>query len=318
MTSPVLLTAFNRPGETGRVLDAIRSYAPRQLFVAVDGPRSERPGEAARRAEVVRVLDNVDWDCRVERLIRTENLGCRRAMEGAVDWFFDAVREGIILEDDCLPSPDFFRFCDELLERYRDDDRVAMVSGTNVLGEWRPSDASYLFGQGSIWGWASWRRAWRRSADHLVGLSSPQACARAERTLGRSRWRQLKPALLSVSAGTLDTWDYPWVFALAARGQMSAVPAVNLVTNIGFGPEATHTTSQGGAYDQLEILKLEDPLRHPDRLVFDREFETRCQALEAPGRWARLGSRLPPTVRSAARSLRAAGLALPKIPTVER
>lgn len=306
MTSPVLLTAFNRPDETSRVLNAIRAYAPTQLCVAVDGPRLDRPGEAARCAEVIRVLDNVDWDCRVERLIRAENLGCRRAMEGAIDWFFDSVPEGIILEDDCLPSPDFFRFCDELLERYRDDDRVAMVSGTNVLGAWRPGDASYFFGYGAVWGWASWRGAWGRSADHLVGISSRQARACVERTLGRNRWRKLEPALQAVAAGELDTWDYPWVFALAARGQVSAVSAVNLVSNIGFGPGATHTTSRGGALDRIEILELENPLRHPDGVVFDRDFDARWQAIEAPGRWARLGRRLPPTVRSVARSLRTA------------
>lgn len=306
MTSPVLLTAFNRPRETRLVIDAIRRYAPSHMYIAVDGPRSNRPHDASRCAEVVRILERVDWDCQVERLIRAENLGCRRSMAGAVDWFFESVPEGIILEDDCVPSADFFCFADELLERYRDDDRVAMVSGTNVLREWRPTDASYFFGQGAVWGWASWRRAWGHSSQHLAGLASRTACATARRTLGSARWRQLKPKLRAVASGELDTWDYPWVFEFAARGQVAAIPAVNLVSNIGFGPEATHTTSTDGSLARLETLRLEDPLRHPEGVVVDREFDARWQALEvaAAGRGARLGRRLPPPVRSVLRWLR--------------
>jgi hypothetical protein len=286
MTAPVLLTAFNRPVETARVLDAIRGYAPTQLFLAVDGPRAGVPGETESCAEVVRVLEGVDWTCEVERLVRNENLGCRRAMEGAIDWFFEHVPEGIILEDDCLPSPDFFRLCDVLLDTYRDDQAVGMICGTNVLGEWRPSGASYFFGVGAVWGWASWRRAWGRAADHLVALGSPDACATAERLLGSARWRTLHTRLRAVARGELDTWDYPWVFALAARGQLAVLPAVNLVTNIGFGPGATHTVAEGGALDGLAVLELEDPIRPADQVVFDREFDARWQALEAP-RWRR-------------------------------
>lgn len=304
MASPVLLTAFNRPEETRRVLNAIRRYAPTQLYVAIDGPRSDLTVDANRCAEVVRLLDRVDWDCRVKRLIRTENLGCRRAMEGAIDWFFESVPEGIILEDDCLPSPGFFRFCDELLARYRDDDRVAMVCGTNVLGEWRPNESSYFFGPGAVWGWASWSRAWGCSADHLVGLGSPHARAIAERTLGLGRWRKLEPLLLAVESGELDTWDYPWAFAVAAQGQLAALPAVNLVSNIGFGPDATHTTSQGGVLDEIGIRNLEDPLNHPAEVVLDREFDVRWQAIEAPSRLARIEARLPPPARSLVQSLR--------------
>jgi hypothetical protein len=306
MTSPVLITAFNRPDETRRVLDAIRRYAPTELYITVDGARPDRPGEAAKCAQVVDVLDQVDWDCRVERLVRTENLGCRRAMDGAIDWFFGSVPQGIILEDDCVPSPDFFRFCDELLERFQDDDRVGMVSGTNVLGAWRPTPASYFFGFGAVWGWASWRRAWGRAADHVAGIDSRQARANAERTLGQSRWRMLEPGVRAVAAGTLDTWDYPWVFSLAAHGQVAALPAVNLVSNIGFGLTATHTTVGGGALDQIAVSRLEDPLLHADRIDFDREFDARWQALERTrsSRLARVRGRLPSKVRSIPRSLR--------------
>lgn len=294
MKSPVLLMAFNRVEELSRVLHAIRRYEPAQLYLAVDGPRSDRPSEVVRHAKVVRMLDHIDWDCEVKRLIRDENLGCRRAVEGAIDWFFNSVPEGIILEDDCVPSPDFFRFCEALLDRYRDDERVAMVSGTNVLGEWRANDASYFFGYGAVWGWASWSRAWRNSAEHLAAFRTAEACANAAQTVGEGRWRRLETSMHAVAMGELDTWDYPWVFALAARSQLAALPAVNLVSNIGFGRGATHTTTEGGALGGLRVLPLEDPMRHPARVYFDREFDVRWQALEASaaGWWARLPRRL--------------------------
>lgn len=305
MTAPVLLTVFNRPTETRQVLDAVRRYAPSELYIAVDGPRPDRPQDESLRNEVISVLDGVDWDCRVERLIRSENVGCRRSMDTAIDWFFDAVEGGIILEDDCVPSPDFFRFCDELLERYRDDERVAMISGANVLQEWRPTDASYFFGYGAVWGWASWRRAWGRSSQHLDGLRSREARDRAERTLGSSRWRRLERSAEAIASGTLDTWDYAWVFAFAARGQLAALPAVNLVSNIGFGPEATHTTAVDSALARLATPSLETPLRHPTAVVRDREFDARWEALDAPafGRWGQLGRWLPARVRSRLHSL---------------
>jgi hypothetical protein len=207
-------------------------------------------------------------------------------MESAIDWFFERVPEGVVLEDDCLPSPDFFRLSDELLDRYRDDEGVGMVCGTNVLGEWRPSGASYFFGVGAVWGWASWRRAWGSGAEHLAAFESRDARANAEQLLGPKRWRTLEARVRAVASGALDTWDYPWVFALAARRQMAALPAVNLVSNIGFGPDATHTVAKGGALDGLAVLQLEDPIRHPDQVAFDEEFDARWQALEAP-RWRR-------------------------------
>ena len=160
--APILFLIFNRPQLTARVFAAIREAQPSQLYVAADGPRSNRPGEADLCEQARRVINGVDWPCEVKTLYRQENLGCRQAVSSAITWFFDNVEAGVVLEDDCLPIESFFRFCSELLIRYRDDTRIGMISGNNHGFRIYDDSLSYSFSKhGAIWGWASWRRAWR-------------------------------------------------------------------------------------------------------------------------------------------------------------
>src|SRR5688500_1827095 len=159
----VLLVIFNRPDTTRLVFEAIRNARPRRLYVAADGPR---PGVAADNAncqEARKIIDSVDWQCEVKTLFREKNLNCGVAPSSAFTWFFQHEEEGIILEDDCLPSQSFFWFCQELLERYRNDTRVMHIGGNNFLNGWqKDKDYSYYFSRsGHIWGWATWRRAWK-------------------------------------------------------------------------------------------------------------------------------------------------------------
>lgn len=159
---PVLLLIFNRPDTTQRVFHEIRGASPLQLFISADGPRENKPGEFEKCQITRDIVRQVDWDCEVYTNFRDKNLGCKIAVSSAIDWFFENVEEGIILEDDCLPSFSFFRFCEELLEKYRDDERIMQIGGTNLLSEWQRSDDSYYFSKyGAIWGWATWRRAWQ-------------------------------------------------------------------------------------------------------------------------------------------------------------
>jgi hypothetical protein len=307
-TKPVLLTGFNRPDATARVFDAVRSYRPEVLFVALDGPRHDRPGEPEKCAAVRQIVGRVDWRCDVEYLVREENLGCRRAMTGAIDWFFDGVEEGLIIEDDCLPSPGFFMFSEALLDRYRHDERVWMISGTNVLTKWRPNDASYFFSSyGAVWGWATWRRAWQQADTGLAGLDSPVRVAEARRSWGEKRWAVMEPQLLGVAAGEIDTWDYGWAFAYASHGGLAVFPSENLVENIGFGAGATHTTPSRHPLSGLRVGRVESPLRHPVAVEADLEFDRRYVAVDRPPRNVRLRARavraLPEVVQHVARKL---------------
>ncbi len=159
---PILLLAFNRPNQTRRVFDAIKAIQPTKFYFAADGPREGRAEEAIL-CQTVRtsILENIDWDCEVKTLFRDKNLGCKYAVSSAISWFFENEPEGIILEDDCLPDASFFPFCAELLEKYRHDDRIMMISGDNYQKDKLRTDYSYYFTRyNQIWGWASWRRVW--------------------------------------------------------------------------------------------------------------------------------------------------------------
>ena len=278
-----------------------------RLFLAVDGPRADQPDDKNRCAAVRETLNTVDWPCDVQYLVRDRNLGCRRAMAGAIDWFFGHVEDGIILEDDCVPSPGFFRFCDQLLSRYRTDERVWIVSGFNALGTWRPSQSSYFFGHTECWGWATWRRAWHQADIDLAGLSSPGLVAQARRTLGRRRWAYLEPQLKAVAAGELDSWAYAWAFACAAHGGLTALPCENLVKNIGFGPDATHSTDPASAWARMEVGRVDEPLRHPAEIEIDRAYERLAlsQIYRSPLERTvfRVGHALPEPVRGIVRYL---------------
>lgn len=180
---PLLMIAFNRPEKTQRVFEAVRAAAPRRLYLAADGPRADVPSDVDRCERTRRVLDDVTWPCEVKRLYQPRNLGCKRGVGAAIDWFLTHEDSGIILEDDCLPAPDFFLFCAELLDRYRDTPEVMMIGGHNPLGTWDAAEASYLFSRTApIWGWATWRRAWARYDPAMTRWGEPEA-----RALVRSR-----------------------------------------------------------------------------------------------------------------------------------
>jgi len=161
LKTPVLFLVFNRPDTTRRVFEAIRAARPARLFLVADGPRERQPDDKEKCERVRYIATDIDWDCEVKTLFRKENLGCKNGVSSAIDWFFSHVDEGIILEDDCLPTESFFWFCEELLRRYRNDSRVMQICGSNFLRGWQRNNDSYYFsGYGPIWGWASWRRAW--------------------------------------------------------------------------------------------------------------------------------------------------------------
>ncbi|OAI41378.1 hypothetical protein AYO41_01630 [Verrucomicrobia bacterium SCGC AG-212-E04] len=269
-TAPVVLIIFNRPHETRRVFEAIRQVSPKRLLVAADGPRKGISGDVERCNEARRATENIDWPCEVGRRYLDENLGCRRAVSSAITWVFEQVDEAIILEDDCLPDSTFFRFTTELLEHYRMDERVGMISGNNFVPlEKSPSKGmNYYFSRHChIWGWATWRRAWwhfdlemkdwpamRKKRRWLEALTGSSVAA--------NFWRRAFDDAFEGHPDGLNTWDGAWTYACWLHGMLSVVPARNLVQNIGFGGEGTHTNSSD-AVTNVPAASLEFPLTHP-------------------------------------------------------
>ena len=235
---PVLFLIFNRPETTRRVFDAIRAYRPERLFIAADGPRPDRPGEAEMCRLTREEAQKCDWPCEVETRFLERNLGCRDAVSSAVSWYFSLVDEGTVLEDDCLPCPDFFRFAEAMLEHFRDDEKVMHVSGVNFQNGVRRGNADGFFSTiPHIWGWATWKRAWKHYDVEMRDY--PLCRASGELAVNLPGTRYLKWVLLRMMEQTyrkspyFNTWDVQWHYTLAKRGALAVAPNANLVSNIG-------------------------------------------------------------------------------------
>lgn len=264
------LLIFNRPETTRAVFEAIRQARPRHLLVVADGPRKEQSGEAERCRETRSVIDGVDWECRVDTNYADQNLGCRRRVNSGIDWIFQQVEEAIILEDDCLPDQSFFRFCQELLERYRDEPRVSQIAGANFQFGRGTSPHSYYFSRYQhIWGWASWRRAWQLHDPLMSAWPDFRDQGGLRRAFsGKSESAYWSDVLEKVYQGEIDTWDCQWSFTCWNSGLLSIIPSVNLISNLGFGPGATHTPVPN-RYAAMKTEALRFPLRHPTVLEPD-------------------------------------------------
>ncbi|MCF8171975.1 MAG: glycosyltransferase family 2 protein [Candidatus Methylopumilus sp.] len=264
LRTPVALLIFNRPDTTERVFNAIAQARPSKLLVVADGPRDSRPGEAARCEQTRAIIKRVDWDCEVITNFADSNMGCKLRVSSGIDWIFEQVEEAIILEDDCLPDPSFFRFCDEMLERYRDNERVGMVSGGNLqFGRHRGIGSYYFSKYTHIWGWATWRRAWKhydRDITHWPEFKAQGLLEQMFATPGEQTYWQ--NSFQWVHEGSLDTWDVSWTFTALTHGLLQVVPNVNLISNIGFGADATHTHVVG-VHANLPTQAIEFPLQHP-------------------------------------------------------
>jgi len=240
---PVLLLTFNRLDTTQRVFEQVARYRPVRLYLASDGPRPQVQGEKEKVDHVRQFLiDRIDWECEVKTLFRPVNLGCKIAVSEAISWFFEHEEHGIILEDDCLPHLSFFPFCAQMLDVYRDDTRIMQISGTNFIGHYTPDPQyPYFFSKyGGIWGWASWRRAWKHFDLSPGKYRQAKATGILKGFLGSTyAWRMY--LYEQVFEKSLDTWDYQWSFSRAINSGLSIVPAVNLIKNIGFGTDASHT-----------------------------------------------------------------------------
>lgn len=278
LETPVAFLVFNRPELTARVFEAIRKARPARLLIVADGPRAGRDGEAERVDRVRETVSRVDWPCVVEHNFSDANLGCRRRVSSGLDWVFDRVERAIILEDDCLPEPGFFTFCDELLERYADDTRVMHIAGSCFLPDLARRRESYVVSRFPfIWGWATWRRAWRQfdldmrawprfEADGKLNEIFPEPADAAI-------WAR---NLATTHHGDVDTWDAQWVLAFWLAGGMSLVSTRNLISNLGFGKDATHTigwSPQAALTTRAHAL----PLCHPEALAFDPALDARFQ-----------------------------------------
>lgn len=276
LDTPVVLTIFNRPDLTELVFQAIARARPRRLFVLADGPRS--PEEAELCARTRAVIDKVDWDCDVKLDVSEVNLGCRRRCASGFDWVFSQVDAAIILEDDCVPDPTFFRFCEEMLQYYRDDTRVMMVTGSNYLTTWKADRQDYHFSNfGSTWGWASWSRAWKYYDGLMKAWGDEEMKARIRDVLADDECYALQARRFDriyADPGDRQSWDLPWSFTRLMHSGLTVVPAVNLISNRGFRPDGTSLTWIHPNAN-LPTAPMSFPIRFHDSVAVDRAYDRR-------------------------------------------
>ena len=280
LSTPVAFLIFKRPDTTKKVFNAIRQAKPKKLLVIADGARPDKPGEAEKCAETRAIIDRVDWDCEVLKRYSDTNLGCGINVSQGISWVFEQVEEAIIIEDDCLPHPTFFLFCQQLLEQYRNDERIMSIGGTNYLREWKRENQSYHFSQfPGIWGWATWRRAWKLYDYEMKTF--PAALekhflegffAKPEHTL---YWEHLFERLFN-DKNKMNTWDYQWQFARWIQNGLGITPEVNLVSNLGFREDGTHTFGES-PFANIEVEAIDFPLKHPSLMLRDLEMDELIQ-----------------------------------------
>lgn len=287
VTTPIVLIIFNRPLVTQQIFNEIRKVKPAKLLVIADGPRPVREDDVAKCLATRKIIEQVDWECEVLKNYAEVNLGCKGRVASGLDWVFSIVEEAIILEDDCLPQPTFFLFCQELLEQYRDDKRIMTISGNNFQYGQRRTEYSYYFSRyAHVWGWATWRRAWQYYDVHMKlwpgvregrWLFDILGSMRAEVESGQCRfdvmgsmraiayWYKIFDATYG---GRIDTWDYQLLFASWLQNGLHILPTINLVSNIGFGIDATHTKIAGKC-SNIPMEAMVFPLQHPPFIIRD-------------------------------------------------
>jgi hypothetical protein len=286
MKTPVAFLIFNRPDTTEKVFEAIRQAKPPKLLVVADGPRVDRPGEAEKCAAARAVINGVDWECEVLTNYSDLNLGCKKRVVSGLDWVFETVEEAIILEDDCLPHPSFFPFCEQLLEIYKNDLRIMQICGSNVLKNQVHIDDSYYFSKyGPIWGWASWRRAWQYY-DMNIKLwgKIKEKKLYLDFCLTENEASQRLDLYDKLAANKIDTWDYQWGFAKMINSGLSIIPHVNLISNIGFRDDATHVTNKNSPLANLPVHSIKFPLQHPSFVLRNIHMDRSYSQQAFPGK----------------------------------
>ncbi len=296
METPVIFLIFNRPDTTARVFAEIAKARPRRLLVVADGPRPHRPDDVEKCAAARAVIERVDWPCEVMTNFADTNMGLKDRVASGLTWGFEQVEEAIVLEDDCVPHPTFFRFCEELLNRYCDDERIMAITGNNFQFGRRRTPYSYYFSRyNHCWGWASWRRAWQhydhgmclwpeiRDGDWLYDILQDRSAIRY--------WRRIFQRTYD---NEINSWAYRWTFACWVQSGLTITPDINLVSNIGFRADAAHTVDRWNPRANLPATPMEFPLRHPPFVVRHVEADRYIQktAFSRPGLGARVVRKL--------------------------
>lgn len=298
LTTPILLIFFNRPETFIKVFEMVRKVKPKKLYLAQDGPREGNYIDRDRVEQCRKIAENIDWDCQVYKNYSEKNMGCGMRPQSAISWVFKQEEKAIILEDDCIPSRSFFIYCEELLNRYKDDERICLISGLNHFEKWdtlHQSNADYFFCKtGAIWGWATWARAWKYYSYDLMEYSmqdidiiSKQIGNKNVAIKRKAIWKDTIKKLSNNE--NISYWDHQWGLVRYSQSQYTIVPKKNLITNIGVGEYSTHakaclenTFKRFENFVFIPSYELEFPLKHPTILVNETMYDEYVYRINYP------------------------------------
>lgn len=270
---PILFLIFNRLDTTKEVFEEIRKVKPSKLYIACDGAREDKASEKDKVQEIrLYVLKNIDWDCDVKTLFRDKNLGCKLAVSAAISWFFQNEEMGIILEDDCLPNNSFFKFCEECLEKYKNDERVFQINGISVINKELIKESYFFSKYNHIWGWASWRRAWKKY--EIENNNFDKDFHKIKKIFNSSSEKKYwYKVLKNYFDGNINTWDYPWLFTIWKNNGVSIYPKYNMIRNIGMGHiDATHTIQEDEKITKAKLYDVKS-IVHPSEIRINKELD---------------------------------------------
>ena len=272
IATPVLLIVFNRPDKTRTALEIVKKAGIKNLYIAADGPRENNQNDIEKCKEVRELVEkSIDWECEVKYHFQKSNMGCGKNVSSAITWFFENVEAGIILEDDCNPVESFFQFSNLLLEEHKYNHRVMCISGNNFRNQSIPANTYHYSKYMHCWGWATWRRAWKKYNFEIDDLTVKSNDPVFLNILGENNERKFWLTVFkNISEKKIDTWDYQWQYSIFANNGLVIIPDVNLVTNNGFGSDATHTKSENGKGYNLKSAKINFPLIHPKDISVDK------------------------------------------------
>ena len=278
MKTPVVFLIFNRPDTTQKVFEFIRNVKPPKLLVVADGHRQEKLGEEALCNATREIIEGVDWECEVLKNYSEINLGCAKRVATGLDWVFNTVEKAIILEDDCVPHTSFFPYCEELLDRYQDDERIMSIAGTNFQFGRKRSEYSYYYsGFHDCWGWATWRRAWQYfDFEMKLWPQLKEGNLLKDKLSDRRAVKYWNNIFQRTFERKINSWFYRWLFACWNQSGLSIMPEVNLISNIGFSEiTATNTSTKAkdSPYANMEIKEMSFPLKHPPFMLPNREAD---------------------------------------------
>lgn len=287
LNTPVALIFFTRPDTLKKVFEEVRKAKPQQLFLIQDGPRDGRPDDIEKILECRKIVENIDWNCEIFKNYAETNLGCGQRPSSGISWVFTHVDKAIILEDDCVPCETFFPYCEEMLNKYENDERIAYISGLNHFAEWDCGKYSYFFSKtGAIWGWATWKRVWERY-DYYVNSIQDEYITKIlpyqinNKIAAKEKIMQWKKVFsLRNSNVKLSYWDIQWGLVKHIHNQLVIVPKYNQISNIGDGLNSTHAqkinqkkAQKKTSFFYISTKKLDLPLVHPDFCCCDVAYD---------------------------------------------